>query len=194
MRNALNRWTVLPTVLLALAVAGVRSSAAQAVPVGTRGSDVAPFFAVTTVSPDWGASRNFGYTAGVDYTRLSRGVGQPGLEFRVSSATGLRVDEFSYAGGLKLQGGSYGPVRPYATMLVGMGTINIHPGGPSLAKETSFLYALGGGLEIQLPSAFKVKADFLQQTWSFSPNGLTPVALSIGLSYSLPVRNGGFRQ
>lgn len=189
MCNISNRWTVLPTLLLALVLfGGARSSSAQAMPVGTRTSEVAPFFTMTSVLPDWGASRNFGYTAGVDYTRLSRGVAQPGLEFRVSSATGLRVDEFSYAGGLKFQGGGFGVIRPYATMLAGIGTINIHPGGPTLAKDTDFLYALGGGFDVQLHSAFKLKVDFLQQTWSFAPNRLTPIALSFGVAYTLPMR------
>lgn len=190
MRNLINRWILVPAVLLGAALVAPRSVSAQAVPVGTRSGDIAPFFTMTSVSPDWGSERNTGFTAGIDYSRLSRGVGQPAIEFRVMSANGLRVNEFSYGGGLKFQSSPFGAIQPYATMLAGFGTINIHPGGPTLTTQTAFMYALGGGLDIQVRPNIKLKADFLQQTWSFSPNHLTPVGLSIGASYSIPF--GGF--
>lgn len=186
MRNQINRWIVLPALLLGAALLGPRSASAQAIPVGTRSGDVSPFFTMTSVTPDWGSQRNMGYAAGIDITRLSRGIGQSAIEFRVMDNTGIRVNEFSYGGGLKLQGNPIGNVRPYATMLAGFGTINIHPGGPTLTTQTDFMYALGGGLDIQVRPNIKLKADFLQETWSFAPNKLTPVALSIGASYSIP--------
>lgn len=185
MRNLL-RSTVLPAALLALAFCASHTAAAQAIPTADRPTEIAPFFTATSVSPDWGSERDTGYTAGLDYTRLAR-VGQPALEFRVTSVTGIRVDEFSYGGGLKLQSASFGIVRPYATMLAGIGSINIHPGGPTISKSTNFMYALGGGFDVKLRSTFKLKADFLQQTWSFKPDHLTPIAVSIGLSYTLPL-------
>ena len=191
MQNLLKRWIVLPAILLGAAFVAPRSASAQAVPVGTRSGEVSPFFTMTSTSPDWGTERNMGYTAGLDFTRLSRSIGQPALEFRIISTTGIRVNEFTYGGGLKFQSSNIGIFRPYATMLAGMGTINIHPAGPTQATITNFMYALGGGVDIQVRRNIKLKADFLQQTWSFKPNGLTPVGLSVGASYTIPFGNGG---
>ena len=193
MRNLLNRWTVKSAVVLGLSLAATGIASAQATAAGGRSAEVAPFFQATSITPDWGSEKNFGYAFGVDYTRLTRGVGSPALEFRMTRSNGLRVDENTFAGGFKLVSYAYG-FYPYATFLIGRGTINIHPGGPSLATNSGMMYTMGGGADFRVRPNIKLRADFTQQNWSFAPHRLTPVALSIGVSYTLPFGQGGISQ
>ena len=164
---------------------------AQAVATADRGAELAPFVQTTLVSPDWGPTRNIGYTVGVDYTRFLRSIVQPSLEFRFATANGSTVDEHTFAGGLKLQTTVHG-IHPYGTFLVGKGVITfVHPIGDYLS-DSSFVYSLGGGADFNVHPNWKVRLDFTDQNWKIRQQPLTPVTVSIGVVYRVPFHSGGW--
>ncbi len=192
MRNLLNHWTTKSALFLGISLAATGMASAQAVVTAQRGAEIAPFVTTTLLTPDWGPTNNLGFTAGVDYTRFLRGsLFQPSLELRVTDANGLTVGEKSFTGGVKLGTTIHG-IHPYATFLAGTGVITfVHP-VQTYASDTSFVYSIGAGAEFNVASAWKVRADFSQQHWDLDPQLLTPVALSVGISYRIPFRNGGW--
>jgi len=174
-----------------LASAGIVS--AQALITAGRGSEIAPFAQTTLIYPDWGPNRNFGYTVGIDYTRYIRSIVQPSIEIRLTGANGKAVNEHTYTGGLKLQTTIHG-VHPYATILAGYGTIAFNYPNGSYTGDNSVIYSLGGGADFHVTSQCKLRLDFSQQEWNLGTNAsLTPVALSVGVSYALPFHNGRAR-
>jgi hypothetical protein len=162
----------------------------QAMLSSSRGAEIAPFAQTTLLSPDWGPTKDLGYTIGIDYTRFIRSIVQPSIEVRMTSASGSSVNERTYSGGLKLQTTIH-HVRPYATFLVGNGTIQfVHPINNYLS-DNSIIYSLGGGAEVDVTSQLSVRFDFQHQQWNLDPNTLTPVALGVGFSYRLPFHSIG---
>lgn len=120
MRNSLNRWTSTATILFGVLLAAPTIVSAQANVAAQRGAEITPFVQSTLLSPDWGQTRNLGYTVGVDYTRLLPTIIQPSLEVRYISANGLNVGEHSFTGGFKL-GATFRGIHPYVTALAGTG-------------------------------------------------------------------------
>jgi hypothetical protein len=175
-------------ILLGLLLVGTALAAAQALFTARRGAEIAPFAQTTLVSPDWGPTRNLGYTVGLDYTHFVRTFLQPSLEIRYTGANGDTVSEHSFTGGLKLQATIRG-IHPYATLLAGQGGITFtHPSGNYLS-DSSIIYSLGGGAEFSLRSRWTVRLDFTHQHWNLDPGTLTPAALGVGVAYRLPFHN-----
>ncbi len=191
MRNSLNRWTSKTAILLGVILATPAIVSAQANVAAQRGAEITPFVQTSLISPDWGQTRNIGYTVGVDYTRLLPTLIQPSLELRYISANGLNVGEHSFTGGFKL-GMTFRGIHPYATLLAGTGGITFTHPQPGYPSDSSFIYSLGAGAEFNVMQNWKVRADFLQQNWNLDPVRLTPIAMSVGLSYRIPFRTGGW--
>jgi opacity protein-like surface antigen len=162
---------------------------AQAIPTVQRGAEFAPFVQTTIVNPDWGQTKNIGFTAGFDYTRFIPSIVQPSLEFRATRATGRTVNESTYLGGIKLQT-TIRNIHPYAVVLAGKGIIGFnyfYNGG--IKGDDSLVYAYGGGAEFNVRRSWKIRAEYTQQHWDFDPNTLSPSNFGFGLAYSVPFGN-----
>lgn len=174
------------TLLVAGATIAVR---AQAIPTVQRGAEFAPFVQTTIVNPDWGQTKNIGFTAGFDYTRFIPAIVQPSLEFRATRATGRTVNESTYLGGIKLQTTIHN-IHPYAVVLAGKGIIGFnyfYNGG--IKGDDSAVYAYGGGAEFNVRRSWKARAEYTQQHWDFDPNTLSPSNFGFGVAYSVPFGN-----
>lgn len=160
---------------------------AQAQPSVDRGAELAPFVLTTSLNPDYGQTRNLGYSAGFDYTRFLPGPVQPSLEFRYTHASGRTVNETTYLGGFRLQTTVHN-VHPYALLLGGRGLINFNFFNNGYTSDDSMVYAFGGGAEFNAGHSWKVRADFVSQKWNLgsSAQTLSPNAISVGVSYRVP--------
>jgi hypothetical protein len=193
MRNPLELFIRKSALILGILLVTTGVASAQALITAGRGAELAPFAQATLVRPDWGGNNNFGYAAGVDYTRYIRSIVQPSIEFRVTSANGSTVNERTYAGGLKLQTTVH-RIHPYATFLVGYGAIDLNYPNGGYNHDNSVIYSLGGGSDFDVTSLLKVRLDATHQSWSLGTNAtLTPVTFSVGVSYRLSLHNGRVR-
>ena len=85
----------------------------------------------------------------------------------------------------------YGRYHPYAKVMYGRGVFNY----PSVSDDTTGHFgpaatlgynigAIGAGLDYRVLWAMTVRADYEYQRWfSFPPNGLTPMVVSVGVAY-----------
>ena len=166
---------------------------AQAVPTASKTIGLAAFGAVARVSPDYGASQNYGFMLGGDVSRHLR-LFDPSIEVRYTHAGGSVVGESSITGGLKAEK-VYRNFHPYADFMIGQGRISFtHPApfatGP-FVHDTSLIFVLGGGVDYDLSSRFALKGDFQYQSWKLSTakNRLTPSILSLGVVYRIPFKD-----
>jgi hypothetical protein len=182
------------TCLLAVCLSFAAASAAfgQAYVAAHRGAEIAPFATLSYVQPNWGPGSNFGYTAGVDYTRFLPVVPllvQPSFELRMTNGTGAQTTERSFSGGIKLTTTIH-RVHPYGNFLEGFGYIYfVHPQmtqtGP-YSKDESHIYAFGGGAEYDVSPNWKMLIDYSRQHWDLKPPVMTPTTTSIGVTYRIP--------
>ena len=191
MLDLLNHWTTKVALSLGIVLTASTVASAQAIVAAQRGAAISPFVQTTVLRPDWGQTNNLGFTAGVDYTRFLRTFLQPSLELRMTNAGGRNVGEKSFTGGLKLEI-AIGRIHPYGTFLAGTGVITFTHPVPGYASDTSFVYSLGGGADLNVLPSWKVTADFSQQHWDLDPQLLTPITLSVGVAYSIHFRGGGW--
>jgi hypothetical protein len=85
----------------------------------------------------------------------------------------------------------HGRCHPYAKLMYGRGVFNyplmLDPTTGKLSKTANLAYnigAIGAGLDYRVVPAMNVRVDYEYQDWfSFPPNGLTPMILSIGVAY-----------
>jgi Outer membrane protein beta-barrel domain len=182
--NPLNRCKSQLALALGLLLAAPSAASAQANVTATRGAEIVPFALTSSVSPDWYPKRNLGFTLGVDYTRLFNRLVQPSLELRYTNADGQNAGEQSFTAGLKLAT-KLRFVHPYFTLLGGTGLITLHnPAG--YPTDNAYIYAFGGGAEVDVYRNWRVAADYQQQNWDLEPVKLTPTIFSLGVSYSIP--------
>ena len=79
---------------------------------------------------------------------------------------------------------------PYAKIMYGRGVFN-YPSVPDetghVSKTANIAYniaAIGAGLDYRVVPAMNVRVNYEYQDWfSFPPNGLTPMILSVGVAY-----------
>jgi len=176
----------------ALAGAAIQATA-QAIPTVRRGAQFTTFAQATILSPDWGQTKNHGYSLGFDYTRFVPAFIQPALEFRFTRATGRTVNEKTFLGGGKFQTTFHG-IQPYAVALLGKGFISFNYNNPGGQSDSSIVYGLGGGAEYNVTPLLKLRADFVHEHWNLDPNTLTPTTLNFGVAYTVPFHgHGGMR-
>ncbi|GAC1427113.1 MAG: hypothetical protein NVSMB62_24830 [Acidobacteriaceae bacterium] len=171
--------------LLGLALAATGIASAQATATATRAAEVNAFGGIAAINPDYGQKFNFGYTAGVSYNRVAPNVLAPGLELRVTGASGNTVSQSSVLAGLHFQSAPLFGAQPYMTALMGIGSIGYTYSFQTRPTEHDFVYAVGAGAEVPIRRNLRLRADILQQTWSYQPHNLTPIAVTIGLSYTV---------
>lgn len=189
MRNRAHKFIGKSAALLGIMLATAPVLTAQALVAGERGVEIAPFAQYALLNPDWGQTNNFGYTAGLDYTRFIRSSFiQPSLEFRYTRANGQTVNERSYTGGFKLQTTVHN-IYPYATILVGHGNIDFNYPNGGYQGDNALIYAFGGGAEFNVTQCWKLRLDFSSQHWNLGNYPLTPFTLGVGIAYRLPISN-----
>jgi hypothetical protein len=88
---------------------------AQETPTGSKALDVAAFGGYVNVDPNSDNSkRNNGVSFGADFTRyLFHYPVAPSIEVRANYASGARVDERSYLGGIRVQVDAIRHIHPY---------------------------------------------------------------------------------
>jgi hypothetical protein len=177
-------WKAIP--ILAILLSGTHFVAGQALNTANRPAEIAPFAETTLLTPDWGTTKNLGYTVGIDYSRFVRSILQPSLEVRMTSANGANVNEHTYLGGLKLQGTIH-RVHPYATLLGGKGNIHYNHPVNNYLGDNSLVYSLGAGADLDVTSRLLIRLDFTHQNWNIDPETYTPVTLGMGFAYRLPI-------
>lgn len=193
MRNTIHRCGLHAAALLGFSLAATGIGSAQSLPTATRGAEINAFGGIALIRPDYGQKSNFGYSAGLSYNRVAPNVLAPGLELRMTGASGDTVSQRTMLGGFHFQSAPMFHAQPYMTALVGIGTLGYTYKFQSRPSESDFVYALGAGADIPLRRNLKLRADMLQQTWSYQPHNLTPIAITIGISYTVLGGNSGIR-
>ena len=180
------------SLFLGLSLALAPAARAQALIVAGRSTAVTPFGEMSVVSPDWGQTHNLGYTVGVDYTHFIHLPVQPSFEARATTANGTTVNERTYLGGFQLQT-EVRRIYPYVTFLGGYAGIHYNYFNGGYTGDHALIYSLGGGADIPFARSLRARIDFTRQFWNIAPQTLNPVALSVGIAYTLPGRGGRAR-
>ena len=176
--------------LLLLAITCTSKTAhAQAIAAADRGGQIDAFGAYTYTKPDYGLQSSNGFSVGGDFLLRKFIFGRPGIAARYARVTGKSTNESFGGGGLELHY-RFGPIRPYATVLLGLGTISSPPVHYSdSGREVLF----GGGVDVPLRHRFSARGEF---TYGFlhiaGKNGgsqgeinLTPASATVGLVYNI---------
>jgi opacity protein-like surface antigen len=195
----MNRKPISVTLFLLLVLVALSEcplARAQALPVATRKADLTVFGGFDHSNPDFGAERNNGLVAGVDYTRYFGWRIAPSFEIRANRTTGFEMDQETALAGLRFKADIHRRFHPYANFLVGGTKITFHfPLNPNYLTDTATAYSAGGGLDVDVYRSFQVKVDYQQQFENFGPNGtqpnnadftLAPTHFSIGVVYRIP--------
>jgi hypothetical protein len=179
--------------LFLLAASNQTRAGAQALPTASRSPTGLAVFGGYTHSPsDFGMYNNSGGTAGVDITRYVGWRIIPSLEVRANYTSGQTIIEKSILAGLRLHM-NYGRFHPYVDGLFGGSKIIFaHAPRPGYTYDIGTVYALGGGVDIDLVHKFQAKVDFQNEFMNFGPNGikpdnqdftLTPGLFTVGVAY-----------
>src|SRR3984885_12782708 len=176
--------------LLLLSVSGwVRTSHAQASAAADKTGQINVFGTYTFTSPDYGPQKDNGFTVGGDFLLRRLIFGQPGVAVRYSKVYGSTVNESFVGAGLE----SYykvGFVRPYATVLYGVGGVD---GVNNHYSDSGNTLLVGGGADVPVSHRFSARSEF---TYGFvhisGRNGtstgeinLNPASLNLGLVYHI---------
>ncbi len=179
---------LLLALLSAFALAG--TSHAQAIPAATGGGRIDVFGSFNITSPDYGPVENFGGSAGVALLTRRFFFGQPGLAFRYAKTTGSTVNETFVGGGVESHY-KFGRIRPYATLLYGVGGLAVPQKGGYSDSGDELL--IGGGVDVPISRRFAVRGEFDYGFLKISGKGgtsqgelnLTPASYNIGLVYHI---------
>jgi opacity protein-like surface antigen len=154
---------------------------AQAIPAASREGDAQIGAGFAFGKPDYVQNTFYGITAYADFdfnTRLHLGVE---AEFhQINSTAGDQTYERTYEIGARYFH-TYGPVVPYAKIMIGRGDFN-YPHG--LADLSYNMFAAGAGADLKLSEHLRVRGEYEYQHWSSFPNGgLAPQLITIGVAY-----------
>ena len=154
---------------------------------------------ISDFSDDWGITnpRQLGITVTGDWRpplpgRL-RGLGieAEGRDINWHTPSGIpghRMD--TLLGGPIYQWRRPGRVRPFAKVLMGIGSIDFPGKGLTYTHDTRSVFAPGGGADIRVWSRVSVRGDYEYQWWSqlFGRHDLTPQGFTIGAVYDFGLR------
>ncbi|WP_433965241.1 outer membrane beta-barrel protein [Tunturiibacter gelidiferens] len=160
-------------------------SHAQAVPTASRSGAIQIGVAGTFVNPDYTQPYLKGISIYGNYD-IGQHLGVEG-DIHFSVITPDDISENSYLIGPRYKW-HYKRFEPYAKILFGIGRFGFQSGTyPVPASFTYFQFAPGGGLDIRATRHINVRAfDVEFQKWpTFPPNGLSPIAYTIGVAYTL---------
>jgi hypothetical protein len=169
----------------------VRSSHAQAIATADKTGHVNVFGAYTLTFPDFSNQKDNGFTVGGDYMLRRFIFGQPAIAARYTRTTGPIMNESFAGGGLE----SYykvGRVRPYATVLYGVGGLNSNFRGSHYSDSGNELL-IGGGAELPFRRRFSARAEYTygflhvsgRNGADFGELNLTPSNITLGVVYHI---------
>jgi hypothetical protein len=167
----------------------VATSHAQAISTADKGGQIEAFGAFTFGSSDYGPYKDAGGSVGGAFLLRKLIFGQPALAARYMHVSGTSATESFVGGGLELHY-RFGPVRPYGTLLYGVGGLSQPTAHYSDSGNTVLI---GGGADIPITPKFDARAEF---TYSFvditgyhntsvGVVNLTPVSVNIGVVYHI---------
>lgn len=144
-------------------------------PVAVQPMQLSVFGGATGVYTGLEGGKNLGITAGVDLALPPVYHVRPGLEFRGTYPVdkGTISSQRSVLGGARVDlflGHRY---RPYVDALVGRGQMNYNNGffyqNYEYILTTTWVYSLGGGVDLPLSDHFLLKLDGQAQHWGSVP-------------------------
>ena len=167
-------------VILGCALATPNFSIAQAVPTASRNGALQLGVGGTIASPDYGARKIKGISVYGDFD-FSKHIGIEGDLHYINLITPDGVGENSYLLGPRFLL-PHNRFNPYAKALFGIGRFQYLSG-----TYTYKIYSLGAGVDIRATHNFNVRAfDIEYQNWpGLKPHGLSPIALTFGVAYSI---------
>ncbi|WP_158945177.1 outer membrane beta-barrel protein [Granulicella sp. S190] len=160
-------------------------SHAQAVPTASRSGSIQLGIAGSTISPDYTQPYLKGVTFYGDLD-VRQHLGVEG-EIHYSVITKDDISENSYLLGPRYKW-HHGRFEPYAKVLLGVGRFGFQSGQyPIPATFSYFQFAPGGGLDVRVTRHINVRPfDIEFQKWpGFEPHGLSPIAYTFGVAYTL---------
>jgi hypothetical protein len=176
--------------LLLVSVSGwTRTSHAQALPAADKTGQINAFGTYTLTAPDYSNQKDNGFSVGANYLFRRWIFGQPGIAMRYSKVWGPIVDESFIGGGLESHY-KIGFVRPYATVLYGVGGVNAVKTPYSDSGNTLLV---GGGADVPVSRRFSARVEYIYGFMHISgQNGssrgelnLTPSSLNLGFVYHI---------
>jgi hypothetical protein len=144
--------------LAALSLFGlVRTSHAQAIPTAEKAGGIDVFGAVTITDPDYAPSKDAGFTVGGSYLLRTFIWGTPALAARYSRTWGSTVNESFVGGGGELHY-HYRMLRPYATVLYGVGGLGV----PMIRNyyDSGNTLFIGGGVDVPVARKFAARVEY----------------------------------
>lgn len=170
---------------LALLLGGASILHAQATSTASRAGDLQIGVGFSTAKPDYDPQSFQGFTAYVDFTRRSY-LGLEAEFHQVSSTNSNQSFQRTYeVGGRYFR--TYGPLMPYLKVMIGRGDFNYPFGQTDLSYN---LYAGAIGLDYQLSTHLRLRADYELQSWYNFPNeALTPQIVSLAVAYHFSGKN-----
>jgi hypothetical protein len=157
---------------------------AQATPTASRPGALQVGAGFTYVWPDYTMTHNKGITVYGTYD-VSQHIGiEADLHF-VSIITPGDVGEDTYLIGPRYVF-HHQRFNPYAKALFGLGRINYQFDFRPHSSDSTFAYAIGGGLDYHLSRSINIRAiDFEYQQWpGYGTHGLSPMAITVGAAYN----------
>jgi Outer membrane protein beta-barrel domain len=158
---------------------------AQASPTASRTAALQIGVGATFISPDYTNHYMKAFSIYGNYD-IGQHLGVEG-DFHYSIITPADLSENSYLLGPRYKW-RYKRFEPYAKGLLGIGRFGFQQGYyPVASSATYFEYALGGGLDVRATRHINVRAfDVEFQKWpGFEPHGLSPIAYTFGVAYTL---------
>lgn len=189
-RSGGRSWWMAPVALM-LFGALIQAAKGQATPTAIRTIGFSVFGAASEIDPDYAPHKNYGFIFGANATRHTRLIDVT-IEPRFGDTTGPAVGQKYFMGLLKF-GRTLGPggrIHPYAGAGIGYGTFTFEASG---FQDTSTVYAVNGGADVDVIGNLGVKVDWQYQFWDLGveTNGFTPNGFAGGLVYrfyALPFR------
>jgi len=158
---------------------------AQALPAATSHGQFQAGGGATMGKPDFGQDWIGGVSIFADYDLWSH-VGVEADAHILTLHTPQDLGEDTYEAGPRFFWRK-GRFIPYGKALIGYGSFIVQEiqDNPGKFNATSFMYSLGGGVDVDLPHHITVRAfDFEYQNWpGFANNGLTPAIGTVGVAY-----------
>jgi hypothetical protein len=176
--------------LLLVSVSGwVRTSHAQATAAADKTGQINVFGTYNLTAPDYSNQKDNGFSVGGDLLFRRTFLGQPGVAVRYSKVWGPIVNESFIGAGLESHY-KISIVRPYATVLYGVGGLNSSRTSYSDSGNTLLI---GGGADVPVSRRFAARAEFIYGFMHIagqngSPKGelnLTPATLNLGIVYHI---------
>ena len=163
---------------------------AQAVPTASSGGDLQIGAMFNLADPDYRPDKfkGYGFYTTFDFRYH---VGIEGEFHQINdpdSTEGIYERTYEIGPRYVLHHGRY---HPYAKLMYGRGVFNfpsmLDAATGKVSPTANLAYnigAIGAGLDYRVVPAMNVRVDYEYQDWfSFPPNGLTPMILSIGVAY-----------